>query len=274
MREQSLVQPGASQWIGKPMRRVEDARLLFGQGHFTDDVSLSGQVHAAFARSPHAHARIAKIDLSAAHAAPGVIAIYTGDDILAAGLGPVPFTQMHKRPDGTDMKVPPRNALTSGEARFVGDAVAMVVAETRDQARDAAEMIEVDWEALSANADLPAAARADAPVHWPDAFMPEYGNIAAIYRMGDRAAADAAFAAAAHVVKLQVVNQRVIANPLEPRALAASFERWPHSFLVGGVTLLLSVQLVSTGVLASQSRRYFEELFHLGTTLLRRHDRD
>jgi aerobic carbon-monoxide dehydrogenase large subunit len=217
------VQPGASQWIGKPLRRIEDARLLSGQGRFTDDVSLPGQAHAAFVRSPHAHARIAKLDLSAARAAPGVVAVYTGADIVAAGLAPVPFTQMHKRPDGADMKVPPRHALTSDIARFVGDAIAMVVAETRDQARDAAELVDVEWEALAANADLPAAARADAPVHWAPAFVPEYGNIAALYRMGDRAACDAAFAAAAHVVKLRVVNQRVIANPLEPRALAAQY---------------------------------------------------
>lgn len=224
MSEQSLVQPGASQWIGKPMRRVEDARLLSGQGRFTDDVTLPGEAHAAFARSPHAHARVAKLDTAAARAAPGVLAVYIGADVVAAGMGPVPFTQMHKRPDGSDMKVPPRNALTPDEARFVGDAVAMVVAETRDQARDAAEMIEIDWDPLPANADLPAAARADAPVHWAEAFVPEYGNIAALYRMGDRAAADAVFAAAAHVVKLTVVNQRVVANPLEPRALAASFD--------------------------------------------------
>jgi carbon-monoxide dehydrogenase large subunit len=224
MSEQTLIQPGASQWMGKPMRRIEDARLLSGQGRFTDDVSLTGQVHAAFTRSPHAHARIARMDTTAARAAPGVIAVYTGTDVLAAGLGPIPFTQMHKRPDGSDMKVPPRNAITSDKARFVGDAVAMVVAETRDQARDAAEMVEIDWEDLPANADLPSAARADAPVHWADAFVPEFGNIAAIYRMGDRAASDAAFAAAAHVVKLKVVNQRVIANPLEPRALVADFE--------------------------------------------------
>ncbi|MBS0336445.1 MAG: xanthine dehydrogenase family protein molybdopterin-binding subunit [Proteobacteria bacterium] len=217
------IQPGASQWIGKPLRRIEDARLLSGQGRFTDDVSLPGQAHAAFVRSPHAHARIAKLDLAAARAAPGVLAVYAGADIVAANLAPVPFTQMHKRPDGTDMKVPPRHALTSDVARFVGDAIAMVVAETRDQARDAAELVEVEWDALAANADLPAAARADAPVHWAPAFVPEYGNIAALYRMGDRAACDAAFAAAAHVVKLRVVNQRVIANPLEPRALAAQY---------------------------------------------------
>ncbi len=224
MSHDPIAQPGASQWIGKPMRRIEDARLLSGQGRFTDDVSLPRQAHAAFTRSPHAHARIVRIDTSAARAAPGVVAVYTGADIVAAGIGPVPFTQMHKRPGGADMTVPPRNALTAEEARFVGDAVAMVIAETREQARDAADLVEVEWEALPANADLPSAARADAPVHWAPAFVPEYGNIAAIYRMGDKAAADAAFALAAHVVKLKVVNQRVIANPIEPRALVAQFE--------------------------------------------------
>ncbi len=223
MSEQPAAQPGQGQWIGKPMRRIEDAKLLSGQGRFTDDVSLDAQVHAAFTRSPHAHARIARIDTAAARAAPGVIAVYTGADILAAGIAPVPFTQMHKRPDGKDMSVPPRHALTAGVARFVGDAVAMVVAETRDQARDAAELVDVDWDDLPANADLPTAATADAPVHWAEAFTPEYGNLAAIYRMGDTSVAQAAFAAAAHVVRLRVVNQRVIANPLEPRALVAQF---------------------------------------------------
>ena len=223
MTERSDIQPGAGQWIGKPVRRMEDAKLLSGQGRFTDDVSLPGQAHAAFARSPHAHARFETLDLSAALAAPGVIAVYTGADIVAAGLAPVPFTQMHKRPDGADMTVPPRQALTSDVARFVGDAIAMVVAETRDQARDAAELVEADWEPLPANADLPSAARSDVPVHWAPAFVPDYGNIAAIYRMGDRAGCESAFGAAAHVVKLKVVNQRVIANPLEPRALVAEY---------------------------------------------------
>ena len=221
---EQVIQPGTSQWIGKPLRRLEDQKLLTGQGRFTDDVVLEKEAHAAFVRSPHAHARIAGIDVSAARAAPGVVAVFTGADVVAAGLEPVPFTQLHKRPDGADMTVPPRHALTADTARFVGDAVAMVVAETRDQARDAAELVEVDWEPLPANADLPRAERPDAPVHWAPAFTPEYGNIAAIYRMGDRAAAEAAFAAAARVVKLRVINQRVIANPLEPRALAAQYE--------------------------------------------------
>jgi carbon-monoxide dehydrogenase large subunit len=200
----------ASQWIGKPLRRLEDARLLTGQGRYTDDVRPEGAAHIAFLRSPHAHARIAKLDVTVARAAPGVLAVYTGADVAADGLQPLPFAQLHKRQDGSPIVAPPRMPLTAGVARFVGDAVAMVVAETRHQARDAAEAIEVDWEPLATIADLPGAARA--------------GNAAAYYHAGDKAAREAAFAAAAHVVRLQLVNQRVVANPLEPRALAAQYD--------------------------------------------------
>jgi len=217
-------QPGASQWIGKPMRRVEDQRLLTGQGRYTDDVSLAGQAHAAFVRSPHAHARIAGIDASAARAAPGVIAVFTGADVAAEGLASVPFVRVHKRPDGSDITAPPRLALTADVARFVGDAVAMVVAETREQARDAAERVEVEWEPLPAVADLAASARADAAQVWPPAFTPEDGNIAAVYRKGDPAAVADAFARARHVVRLGIVNQRLAGNPLEPRALLAHYD--------------------------------------------------
>jgi len=200
----------ASQWIGKPMRRLEDAHLLTGQGRFTDDVRPEGAAHVAFLRSPHAHARIARLDTAAAQAAPGVLAVFTGADVAVDGVGPLPFTHLHKRQDGTPIVAPPRMPITADEARFAGDAVAMVVAQTRNQARDAAEMIEIDWEPLAAVADLPGAARA--------------GSVAAYYHMGDKAAREAAFAAARHVVRLQVVNQRVVANPLEPRALAAQFD--------------------------------------------------
>jgi carbon-monoxide dehydrogenase large subunit len=200
----------ASQWIGKPLRRLEDARLLTGQGRYTDDVRPQGAAHVAFLRSPHAHARIAQLDVTAARAAPGVLAVYTGADVAADGLGPLPFTQLHKRQDGSPIVAPPRMPITAAEARFVGDAVALVVAETRNQARDAAEMIDVDWVPLAAVADLAGAARA--------------GDAAAYYHAGDKAAREAAFAAAAHVVRLQVVNQRVVANPLEPRALAAQYD--------------------------------------------------
>jgi carbon-monoxide dehydrogenase large subunit len=200
----------ASQWIGKPLRRLEDARLLTGQGRYTDDVPLAGAAHVAFLRSPHARARIDAIETAAAAAAPGVIAVYTGADVAADGLQPLPFAHLHKRQDGTPIVSPPRMPLTAGEARFVGDAVALVVAETREQARDAAELIDVGWAPLDAVPDLASAARA--------------GNVAAYYHMGAPAAREKAFAEAAHVVRLQVVNQRVVANALEPRALAAQFD--------------------------------------------------
>ena len=203
-------QPGASQWIGKPLRRLEDARLLTGQGCYTDDVGPAGAAHVAFTRSPHAHARIARIDVSAARGAPGVLAVYTGADVAADGVGEIPFTRMHKREDGSPIVAPPRMPITADAARFVGDAVAMVVAETRNQARDAADLIEVAWEPLEAVAGVEAAAK--------------LGNTAAYYHRGDAAARDAAFAAARHVVRLRVVNQRVVANPIEPRALAARYD--------------------------------------------------
>jgi carbon-monoxide dehydrogenase large subunit len=200
----------ASQWIGHPLRRLEDLRLLTGQGRYTDDVQPEGAAHAAFLRSPHAHARIARLDVAAAREAPGVLAVYTGADVAADGVGEIPFTRMHKREDGSAMVAPPRMPITADEARFVGDAVAMVVAETREQARDAAELVEVDWEPLEAIAGVEAAAR--------------QGQVAAYYHMGDAAAREAAFAAAKHVVRIKLVNQRVAANPLEPRALAAQYD--------------------------------------------------
>ena len=217
-------QPGASQWIGKPVRRIEDARLLTGHGRFTDDVPLENAAHAAFLRSPHAHARIRALDVRPALAAPGVISVFTGADVAAEGLKSLPYFALHKRPDGSPMTAPPRMPLTADVARFVGDPVALVVAGTRNQARDATELIEADWEPLPAAADLEASARSDAPQVWPAAFAPDYGNIAAYYRMGDRDAVAKALAAAKHVVRLRVVNNRVVANPLEPRALAAQYD--------------------------------------------------
>ena len=225
-----LAQPGRSQWIGKPMRRLEDERLLTGKGRFNDDVTLPGQLHAAFVRSPYAHARILSIDASAAQSAPGVVAVFTGADVVADGLGAMPFAQLHKRPDGTPITAPPRYPITPDVARFVGDAVAMVVAETRNQAKDAAEMVNVDWEPLAVVADLESSARADAPQVWPPAFVPEFGNIAAYYQLGDAATVDAEFAKAHRVVRIRVVNNRVISNPIEPRSAAAAYDSATESF--------------------------------------------
>jgi aerobic carbon-monoxide dehydrogenase large subunit len=200
----------SSQWIGHPLRRLEDLRLLTGQGRYTNDVQPEGAAHVAFLRSPHAHARIARLDAAAARSAAGVLAVYTGADVAADGVGEISFTRMHKREDGSPIVAPPRMPITAGEARFAGDAVAMAVAATREQARDAVELVDVDWEPLAAVAGLEAAA--------------QHGQVAAYYRMGDTAAREAAFAAARHVVRLKLVNQRVTANPLEPRALAAQYD--------------------------------------------------
>ena len=218
------IQPGKSQWIGKPVRRLEDQHLMTGRGKFTDDVNLPNQAYAAFARSPHAHARIVRIDIAAARSAPGVIAVITGADLIADGVGQMPFSQMHKRPDGTPITAPPRYPLTADAARYVGHAFAMVIAGTRNQAKDAAELVEVEWEELPAVADQVAAARADAPQLWPAAFTPEYGNIAAYYHRGDKAAADAAFASAHKVVSIRIVNNRIVSNPIEPKAAAAQYD--------------------------------------------------
>jgi len=219
-----IVQPGKSQWIGKPVRRLEDQHLMTGRGKFTDDVSLPGQAHCAFARSPHAHARIVRIDTAAARAAPGVIAVFTGADLIADGVQPLPFAQMHKRPDGSPVVAPPRHPLTADAARFVGNAFAMVIAETRNQAKDAAELIEVEWEPLPAVVEAVDAARPDAPKHWEPAFTPEYGNIAAIYRIGEQDKVDEAFARAHKVVSVRVVNNRIVSNPIEPKAVLAHYD--------------------------------------------------
>jgi carbon-monoxide dehydrogenase large subunit len=224
------LQPGKSQWIGKPVRRLEDQHLMTGRGKFTDDVTLPGLAHCAFARSPHAHARIARIDAAAARRSPGVLAVLTGADLIADGVNPLPFHQLHKRPDGSPIVAPPRHVLTPDVARFVGNAYAMVIAETRNQAKDAAELVEVDWEALPAIVDAFDAARPDVPRHWEPAYSPEYGNIAAIYRVGDAAAVDAAFAAAHKVVSIRIVNNRIVSNPIEPKAAVAAYDAATQSF--------------------------------------------
>ena len=238
------LQPGRSQWIGRPVRRLEDARLLTGLGRFTDDQFPPGLAYCAFVRSPHAHARIAGIDTSAAKGMPGVVAVYTGRDLIDDGIGGLPFLHMHKRPGGAPIVAAPRRALTVEVARFVGDAVALVVAETRNQAKDAAEQVEVDWEPLDAVADARDAARDDAPQVWPEACASGWGNIAAYYEAGAAAVVDAAFAGARPVVKLAVRNNRVVSNPLEPRAAVAQFDAATGAFTLWCPTQ--NTQLVCT----------------------------
>jgi carbon-monoxide dehydrogenase large subunit len=217
-------QIGSSQWIGKPLRRLEDDRLLRGRACFTDDFSVPGQAHAWFVRSPHPHARIRSIDSALARAVPGVIAVLTGADALADGLVSMPFFAFHPRPDGSPITAPPRLPLSAGVTRFVGDAVAMVIAETRNAAKDGADLVEVDYEPLPAVVSVADSSASDAPQVWPPAFTPEHGNIAAYYRHGDAAAVDAAFRRAAHRTSIRLINNRVIAHPLEVRGALGEYD--------------------------------------------------
>jgi carbon-monoxide dehydrogenase large subunit len=199
--------------IGQPVRRLEDSRLLTGTGRYTDDINLPRQAYACFLRSPHAHARITRLDTSAAKALPGVLGVFTGADLKAAKVGDLPCLAPVASRDGSAMKIPPRPAIASSTVHFAGDTVALVVAETLAQARDAAECIEVDYEPLPAVVDAAAALKPGAPQVWDFAR----GNLAFDWAMGDEAKTKAGFAKAARVVSLDLVNNRVVPSSMEPR---------------------------------------------------------
>ncbi len=205
---------------GHAVRRVEDDALLMGASRFADDVAAPGQTYLHFLRSPHPHARIAAIDARAALALPGVLAIVTGADLVRAGVKPLVQSADFKRPDRTPTAAPPQHALAVDTVRYVGEAVAAVVAETAAQARDALEAIDVRYEPLPMVADLVDAVAPGAPLVWSAAT----GNVACEKRHGDAAATAAAFANAAHVVALDLVNQRLAPSPIEPRATLASYD--------------------------------------------------
>ncbi len=201
----------------RSQKRVEDARLLKGEGLFSDDRLFPGQAWLAITRSPHAHARIVSIDVAEAAAAAGVLAVYGIDDLKRDGLQRMPFPPLFKRGDGSPMAAPPRHALADGTAFYAGQPVAAVVAGTREQAQDAAELIAVEYEALASVTEVAAAMMPGAPQLWPEAP----GNVSAEARIGDAAASDAAFARAAHVARVTLDNQRLIAMALEPRCSIA-----------------------------------------------------
>jgi carbon-monoxide dehydrogenase large subunit len=202
---------------GKSVKRVEDDALLTGRGLFADDVALPHQAVLQFLRSPHPHARISSIDVAAARALPGVIAIVTGKDLVAAGVKPLVQSGDFRRADGSPTAAPPQHVLAVDVVRHAGECVAAIVAESAHQARDAAEAIDVRYEPLPSVADVDAAVATGAPVVWPKAT----GNVACEARHGDSAKVDAAFARAKHKVKLDLDNQRVVAVPIEPRTTLA-----------------------------------------------------
>ncbi|HEX7970020.1 MAG TPA: xanthine dehydrogenase family protein molybdopterin-binding subunit, partial [Stellaceae bacterium] len=207
-----------AQGIGVPVRRKEDARFLTGQGTYTDDINRHGQVYAHILRSPHAHAKIGKIDTAVAKDAPGVVAVFTGADMQVGGL---PCGWLIKSKDGTPMAEPPHPVLAQGKVRHVGDPVAVVIAASRAEARDAAELIEIDYDVLPAAVTAEDALKPGAPQLHDGAP----GNLCYDWHIGDKAAVDAAFAKAAHVTRLEIVNNRLVANPLEPRAAIGEFDR-------------------------------------------------
>jgi carbon-monoxide dehydrogenase large subunit len=207
--------------IGARIQRKEDYRFLTGAGQYTDDVTLQGQTHAVFVRSPHAHAKIKSIRKDKALKAPGVLAVFTGEDLAAAKVGGLPCGWLITDVNGQPMKEPAHPCLAQGKARYVGDHVAVVIAETLDGAQDAAELVEVDYEVLPAVADASMARAKGAPVLHDAA--PD--NTCYVWALGDKAAADAAFAKAAHVTKLEFINNRLIPNAIEPRAAIGLYSR-------------------------------------------------
>jgi len=205
--------------ISQPLRRREDIRFITGAGRFTDDINVPHQAYAFFVRSMHAHGILRSVVTARARRMPGVLGVYTGKDIHAAGIGPIPYLPIPGFP--MDMPVDtPRPALALHRVRYVGEQVAVVVAETLAQAIDAAEQIEVEIGDLPAVVDIERAIQPQAPVLWP--LAPD--NVVLSWHFGDTSKVDAAFASAAHVTRLKLVNNRVVANPLEPRTSIASYD--------------------------------------------------
>src|SRR4051812_39886280 len=206
--------------IGAAVRRKEDARFLSGRGNYTDDINRPGQLHAFVRRADRPHARIGRIDTAAAAKAPGVVAVFTGADMAADNVGGLPCGwQIHNK-DGTPMAEPPHPVIAVGKVRHVGDPVAVVVAETRQAAKDAAELLVIDYQDLPGAASMrDAIAPSAPPVHDE---VP--GNICYDWHIGDKAVVDAAFAKAAKVVKLDLTNNRLIPNAMEPRAAVGDYD--------------------------------------------------
>ncbi|TMK51101.1 MAG: xanthine dehydrogenase family protein molybdopterin-binding subunit [Alphaproteobacteria bacterium] len=207
--------------VGQPVRRKEDDRLVRGKGKYTDDFSLPNQAYAWMVRSSHAHGVVKRIETSGARAMPGVLGVWTGADLASANYNPFICGLPLKSRDGSPLLQTNRPALATDKVRFVGDPIAVVVAETAAQARDAAEAIEVDIDPLPAVTNAAEAAKSGAPQlyeHIPN-------NVALDYHYGDTAKVDAAFASAAHVTKLDIVNNRVAVVPMEPRTALASFDK-------------------------------------------------
>jgi aerobic carbon-monoxide dehydrogenase large subunit len=206
--------------VGTPVARKEDKRFLVGTGRYVDDINRPHQTHAVLVRSPHAHAKIVSLDASRAQAAPGVVAVFTGHDLAADKIGGLPCGWLIKNKDGSNMVEPPHPALVVDTVRHVGDQVAIVIAETRAQAKAAAQLVEVEYEALPAVAFIKDAVAPGAPKVWEQAN----GNTCYDWHLGERAPVDEAFSKAHKIVEIEVVNNRLIPNAMEPRAAIGEYD--------------------------------------------------
>jgi carbon-monoxide dehydrogenase large subunit len=204
--------------IGRSLRRLEDRRFLIGRGHYVDDMDIPGQLHGVVLRSPHGHALIERIDTAAARTMPGVRGVFTAADLDADGIGPLPC--IARVATVAPMIVPPRRALARDRVRHVGDPVAFVVADTAHQARDAVELVAVAYRSLPTVVDGTQALAAEAPLLWDEAP----GNLSYRFERGDKPAVDAAFAEAAHIVEIELVNNRLVVAPIEPRAAIGNYD--------------------------------------------------
>ncbi|HKF73004.1 MAG TPA: xanthine dehydrogenase family protein molybdopterin-binding subunit [Stellaceae bacterium] len=207
--------------IGVAVRRKEDPRFLTGRGNYTDDINRPGQLYAYILRSPHAHAELGAIDSSKAKMAPGVVAVFTGADLAADNVGGLPCGWLIKSKDGSPMVEPPHPVLAQGRVRHVGDPVAVVIAESRNQAKDAAEQISVSYKELPAVTD---AAEAIKPGK-PQLFEAAKNNLCYDWHIGEKDAVDAAIKKAAHVTRIDIVNNRLVPNAMEPRSAIGEYDR-------------------------------------------------
>jgi len=210
--------------IGAAVRRKEDLRFITGKGQYTDDISRPGETRAVFVRSPHAHARIKNVDASAAQAMPGVVGVLTGAELANDKIGNLICGWMIHSKDGSPMKMSAHPAIASGKACYVGDPVAVVVAETLAQAKDAAEKVKVDYEVLPAVSD-PAKAQSQAAIH---EVAPK--NTIYQWHLGDSKAVDAAIKSAKHITKLDIVNNRLVPNAMEPRVAIGEYDSGNQNF--------------------------------------------
>jgi carbon-monoxide dehydrogenase large subunit len=218
--------------IGQPVRRVEDRRFITGSGAYLDDLSLPRQAWAYMLRSPHAHARIRGIDIAAAIGAPGVLAVYTGEDLARDEIGTIPCLSALTNRDGSPCVMPPHPAIARDRVRHVGDTVALVVAESLAAARDAAELVAVDYEPLPAAVDTARALDAGQPLVWDEAP----GNLCFDWEVGDGAAVERAMAGARHRITLELVNNRVVVNSMEPRGAVGEYDSGEESYTLWSST--------------------------------------